>query len=242
MGMSLGIDPLSTEEKVCSFDCVYCQLGRTKAFQWQRREFVPTEEVISEIRQVPHENIDYYTFSGRGEPTLALNLGDMIRELKNEGREKIAVITNSSLIDRKDVQNELLLSDLVVAKLDGYNQRTMSMVDHPHEHIQFSAIIEGLKTFRSMYVGKLAVQIMFIKENAGYAAEIAKIVKEIGPDEVQINTPLRPSEAKPLGKNDLKDICDHFEGLSVISVYEAKNKEFQPFDQKSTEKRHGSYK
>ena len=114
LGMSVGVDPISAAEKICNFDCVYCQLGKTHKFYNQRREFVPTSEVLDEIRLLPNRRFNYITFSGRGEPTLAANLGRMIREVRRIRPEKIAVITNSSLMHLRDVEKDLLEADLVL--------------------------------------------------------------------------------------------------------------------------------
>jgi len=115
LGSSLGIDPLSKDGKVCSFDCLYCQLGETKFLTDERKKFVPGEEVIGELDSLPTLKIDYITFSGMGEPTLASNLGQMIKAIKKIRKEKIAVLTNSSLMHREDVQKDLFCADFVVA-------------------------------------------------------------------------------------------------------------------------------
>ena len=242
LGMSLGIDPISTKQKVCNFDCVYCQLGRTDRFENERKIFVETDAIIEEINKFSMEKIDFYTFSGRGEPTLAKNIGGLIKVLKNSGDRQVAVITNSSLIHRRDVQDDLLLSDFVLAKIDAYDQESLTEVSRPMQEIEFSNIIEGLKAFRKKYFGKLALQIMFVGQNKGHAKQIAKIVKEINADEIQINTPLRPAEVRPLGENALAEIKLEFEGLNVMSVYEAKKIAFKPMNDKDTLLRHGNYK
>ena len=114
LGSSLGIDPISTTGKICSFDCLYCQLGSGAAYTRKRRLYVPTEEIIKEIEQLPKDlAIDYFTFSGRGEPTLALNIGEIIRKLRTIRKEKIAVITNASLMDKISLRRELALADFV---------------------------------------------------------------------------------------------------------------------------------
>src|SRR3989338_1906861 len=118
LGMSLGIDPISIDKKICNFDCVYCQLGRTKEFTEERKIFIPTNDILREVQILPYIPIDHLTLSGRGEPTLAKNLGAMILGLRETSDEKIAVITNSSLLHRDDVQADLLLADYVIAKLD----------------------------------------------------------------------------------------------------------------------------
>ncbi len=239
LGSSLGIDPVSGEGKICTFDCVYCQLGKTKIFSDERKVFIPVAEIMEEINLLPPLQIDYITFSGAGEPTLAKNLGRMIKAVKKTKKTKIAVITNSSLIDREDLVDDLLLADFVLAKFDAASSDIFKTINRPMDTIKFDVIIQALKKFRGIYKGKLALQIMFIEENKKYAREIARIAKEINPDEVQINTPLRLCGVKPLSKIELSAVRDCFEGLNSISVYEAKKKNVESISNKNTLKRRG---
>jgi len=239
LGSSLGIDLLSQEDKICNFDCVYCQLGTTKKHTVERKIYVPIKEVIEELERLPAAQIDYITFSGRGEPTLAANLGEAIKAIKLIRKIPVAVLTNSSLMYREDVQRDLFLSDLVVAKLDTHSQKIFELVNQPIKDIKLDTVIQAIKEFKSNYSGKLALQIMFVEENKKYALEIAQIAKEINPDEVQLNTPLRPCKVKPLPKEDLDEIRKYFEGLKVISVYEAKIREVTPISTEDTLKRRG---
>lgn len=239
LGSSLGIDPISQTEKVCTFDCVYCQLGRTENFTGERKIFIPVTEVIEELDRLPQVQIDYITFSGRGEPTLAGNLGRMIKAIKKIRKEKIAVLTNSSLLNRKDVQEDLLQADFVVAKLDADSQKVFDTVNKSMEGVKFGGILEGIKDFRGIYKGKMALQIMFIDENKKYARNIAQLAKDIDPDEVQINTPLRPCSVKPLSKTELIEIESYFDGLKVVSVYNAEKKKVKPISNEDTLKRRG---
>lgn len=242
LGMSLGIDPVTRESKVCNFDCVYCQLGRTVQCTTQREDFVSVDEIMEEIHALAPMAIDYYTFSGRGEPTLAKNLGAMIQALRQTGKGKIAVITNAALIDQPDVQRDLSLADFVLVKLDACDQASLEAIDAPAGGIIFSNIVDGIKNFRRIFSGRLALQIMFVAENASFAARIAEIARDIRPDEIQLNTPLRPSAVSPLSEEELKAIQNHFTGLPVVTVYEAERKETHPLDDKATVRRHGNFK
>ena len=241
MGMSLGIDPITADKKICNFDCIYCQLGRTTAFYNERQNFVSVNDIIKEINALPPVDIDYYTFSGRGEPTLAKNLGAMIRSVRKSTKGRIAVITNAALIDQKDVQEDLMLADLVLAKLDACDEASLNIVDIPGKGIDFPKIVEGIKDFKKQFKGKLALQIMFIEENKKYAEAIAKIARDIDPDEVQINTPLRPG-GTPLNEEDLINIKKHFKNLPAMTVYEMERRNVEPFDEKETILRHGNFK
>lgn len=220
LGVSLGVDIISKREKVCSFDCIYCQVGETDILTNKRQVFVSTNEVIGEVGDLKEIKIDYITFSGRGEPTLASNLGEVIREIKKIRKDKIAVITDSSLIDREDVRKDLSLADLVMAKLDACREEIFNKINRPLKGITFDKIIKGMKIFKSGFKGRLTLQIMFIDENRSCAKELARIAREIGPDEIQLNTPLRPCGVKPLSREDLNVLRGYFKGMNVISVYD----------------------
>lgn len=244
LGRSLGIDPISSFQKICTFDCVYCQAGRTEVLSNKREVFVPTEVLMHELRSVPDIALDYITFAGNGEPTLAKNLGEMIRGIKMFRTEKIAVITNASLIDRTDVVEDLLLADLVEAKLDASSAGSFQSVNQPMPEIRWEDIVEGLKAFRKVYHGHLTLQVMFVASNKSCAAALAKIAHQIGPEEVEINTPLRACAVKPLSIGDMEEITAIFRGIcggaiKVRSVYEAKREKSLPFCQPSTDRRRG---
>ncbi len=239
LGRSLGIDPVSGEVKICSFDCVYCQLGGTRILTNRRKEFVPVREIVKEIKMLPPIKIDYITFSGAGEPTLAKNLGRMIKAVKKIRKEPVAVITNSSLMRAEDVKKDLLEADLVVAKLDAHSERIFRKINRPGEGLSLSEAIKAIKHFKARYKGKLALQIMFIKENEKFAEKIARIARDIAPDEVQINTPLRPCAVKPLSKERMEKIREHFRGLNVVSVYRTKKIKVKPVSRRDTLRRRG---
>lgn len=218
LGSSLGIDLLSGKIKLCSFDCIYCQLGKTGVETVKRRLYVPTDKVIEEIKRLSDIHPDYITFSGRGEPTLAINLGKTIKAIKKLRQEPIAVLTNSSLLYRKDVRRELLLADLVIAKLDVSSQELLEKINQPASKIRLSTILDGLKQFRKEYRGKLALQIMFTENNREIAKDIARLAKDLHPDQIQLCTPIRPSRVKPLSRGAMLRIKRHFRGMKVISV------------------------
>ena len=245
MGMSLGIDPLSSEVKYCNFGCPYCQLGGAKEHGVERRVFVSPDELAAEIKALPTDcAIDYLTFSGNGEPTLALNLGELIKAAKQARPGRVAVITNAVLVGLKDVQADLCLADLVLLKLDAGDEQSFQKVNLPAPGITLEGVLKGIKLFRRVYTGKVALQMMFVGHNKDQAAVMAGIAAEIMPDEIQLNTPLRPSPVKPLSEGEMLEIKKYFlaRGLNVRSVYEEEKKEYRPFDAEATIKRHGRYK
>lgn len=241
LGSSLGIDLLSQDDKICTFDCLYCQLGRFSEYKTKRGVFVSTEKVIDEIKLLPDLKIDYLTFSGRGEPTLALNLGRTIKALREIRKEPVAVLSNSSLIDDENVRKELALADYVSLKLDAYSESSLKEINRPDEKIKFNTILEGIKEFRKEFKGKLALQIMFLKENKDQAVKFIELAKDIKPDEIQVNTPLRPCGVMPLSKEEIEAIKEDFKKLPVelVSVYDKEVKKVSSISRKDTLKRRG---
>lgn len=241
LGASLGIDLLSRSSKVCSFDCCYCQLGRTTTFTTERRLYVPTEDILKEIDTLPDIKIDYLTFSGIGEPTLARNLGEAILAVSRIRSEPVAVFTNASLMSREDVRKDLLSAHFVIAKLDACSQSSLEAVNRPAPEIDYDEIVEGLKQFRADFTGKMALQIMFVRANRDLPGEIARVAREIRPDEVQINTPLRPCEDVPLSREIIGEIKSFFKGLKFVSVYDAVKSRVEPISNMHTMRRRGKF-
>jgi len=239
LGSSLGVDPISGSEKACTFDCVYCQIGKTRLLTDRREKFVSAAEIEKEISSLPPIEIDYITFSGAGEPTLAKNLGQIISSVKKLRKEKTAVLTNSSLMYREDVAKDLSLADLVVCKLDAPSQDVFEKINRPVKNIRFDNVIRAIKDFKGYYKGRLALQIMFIQENRIYAKDIARVAKEIRPDEVQLNTPLRPCGVRPLSRVEMAGLEGYFASLNTVSVYNAKRKAVSPISAEDTLKRRG---
>lgn len=241
LGRSLGIDPLSSKDKICNMDCIYCQLGKTAQLTNERRIYVPTRDVIDEISRIPLHLVDHITFAGRGEPTLAQNLGEMIRGIKAMRHEKIAVLTNSSLMNLKEVRDDLMAADFVLAKLDAGNQKLFQAVDQG-QGLDLDKIIHGMIDFRKTFKGKLALQIMLVDQNIENIRQIARVSRRIGADEIQLDTPLRPGAVKPLERQRIQWAKKFFEDMPVVSVFDAPLQEYTPMDERATMKRHGNYR
>lgn len=197
LGRSLGIDPIPL--KTCNWNCIYCQLGRTSPLTKERRDYFPPEDIIAEVKTAlaSHgpEQIDWLTFVGSGEPTLHASLGRMIRELKAHTEIPIAVITNGSLLYLAEVRRDLLLADAVLPTLDAGSERLYQRIDRPTAELTFDRLVGGLVAFRNEFAGKLWVEVMLIKglnDSAAALEDLAAIVRRIQPDDVHINTPVRP--------------------------------------------------
>jgi len=246
LGSSLGIDLLSQKEKICNFDCTYCQIGQTKKYTLSRKVYLPVRKVIEELDILPDISINYITFSGRGEPTLAENLGEAINAVKLIRKEPVAVLTNGSLIDSEKVRQELTLADFVAIKLDAYSLESLQEINRPAKGIEFARILEGIKNFRKNYMGRLALQIMFV-DNKEKIEEYAYLSNCIKPDEIQINTPLRPCRVKPLIKEELLRVRDYFscacKGTDIVSVYDGRMLKIVPsISDEDTLRRRGKIK
>lgn len=238
LGRSLGIDLVSTASKTCSFDCLYCQLGKTVHPVAHRTEFVTLKRLTSELKRIEPVAADYTTFSGVGEPTLASNLGEAIELARRTLGLPVAVLTNSSLMPEKPVRSHLAMADFVVAKLDAPTEDVFRRVNRPVTRYSLHEVLEGLRLFRSQYKGKLALQMMFIKENRGCAAQMARLAVDLSPDEVQINTPLRECAVDPLPPEEIAAIRDEFKAVeNVVTVYEARRPQVVPISVKETLRR-----
>lgn len=235
LGISLGIDPLSSTEgdKICNFDCVYCQLYGLEptAYTTERRVFVETDRIRRDLESALSKTTpEIITISGTGEPTLAKNLGEIVKMVKVVSDLPIAILTNSSLIPDKSVREDMYDISHVVAKLDAFNRALFGQINRPHPQIRFEDIVKGLISFRKGYDGKLSLQIMFIDTNKGYANKMAEMARQIRPDEVFINTPLRPCKLKPLAPKEIEVIKKQFKELSSVSIYELEKPDVTPID------------
>ncbi|AEK72759.1 hypothetical protein GQS_04290 [Thermococcus sp. 4557] len=196
LGKSLGINNIP--DKVCSYACVYCQIGRTLRMEVERRAFYEPELIFEEVsRKVEEaeaagERIDYITFVPDGEPTLDVNLSREVEMLKTLGLP-LAILTNSSLIWREDVREELFEFDFVSLKLDAVSDSFWRRVDRPHRSLSLEKILDGMLTFADGFGGKLVTETMLI--NVDYGGELEKIadfLAELGPDKAYIGIPTRP--------------------------------------------------
>lgn len=191
VGQSLGVDMLFTSS-ICSFRCVYCQLGKIEIPTTERKVYVETAKVLADLEASAWRDADVITFSGSGEPTLALNLGEAIRAIKERTGKPVMVLTNATMLNDPAVRADLMAADRVFCKLDAADEKTLKMVDRPVEGVTLASIVSGIKALRAEYPGYLAVQSMFMPVNHKQIEAFAAILKEIAPDEVQLNTPLRP--------------------------------------------------
>lgn len=191
VGKSLGVDLLFTNS-ICSFRCIYCQLGKINEPTRTRKIYVPTEKVRADLKASSWQAADVITFSGNGEPTLAANLGEAIHAVKAFTGKPIVVLTNATLLNHPTVRNDLREADKIFCKLDTATERTLQLIDRPVPGVTVRSIVEGIKALRQEYPGHLAIQTMLLPINENEIAALAALLNEIRPDEVQLNTPSRP--------------------------------------------------
>lgn len=192
LGLSLGVDLLCVDS-ICSFECVYCQLGKINRVTTSRDIFVSTEKVLEDLQNADWQTADVITLSGSGEPTLAANLGEVIEKIKLFTHKPIVVLTNSTLLHDRQVRLELHKADKIFCKLDAWSDDVLRRIDHPHEGISLEAIIAGIFDLRREFDGFLAIQTMILRPPNDYEIEkLAEIFQMIAPDEVQLNLPSRP--------------------------------------------------
>ncbi|MEM2904756.1 MAG: radical SAM protein [Candidatus Bathyarchaeia archaeon] len=241
LGRSLGID-IVPPPKTCTFDCVYCQLGRTVYKVSAPVEArVPKEDVLRDVKRaldlLDPGSVDHVTFSGSGEPTLNPELGGIIEGLKRLTDKPVAVLTNSSLLDKEEVRRSLTKADLVVAKLDAPSQPLLEAINRPAGGILHENIVEGLMKLRSEMSGELALQMMFLKSRGGGVTNtgeeaveaLVRLTEKSEPDEVQVNTPTRPPSERfvlALEPDRVEAIAERFRAslkhARIVSRYERK--------------------
>lgn len=191
VGNSLGID-LIVETSTCSFNCVYCQLGNIQRVTAEQRVYVPTERVIADLQSVDWSAVDVVTFSGSGEPTLATNVGEVIAHIKDTWKKPVLVLTNATMLHDAATRERLRQADTVSCKLDAADDAMLQKFNRVAPGVTLATILDGIHALRRETQGKLALQCMFMPMNLPQGEAIAKLAAEIGPDEIQLNTPLRP--------------------------------------------------
>jgi wyosine [tRNA(Phe)-imidazoG37] synthetase (radical SAM superfamily) len=223
-GFSLGVD-LILRTSVCSFNCVYCQLGSIQEITNERQLFVKTEKVMSDLKKSDWQKSDIITFSGSGEPTLARNLGETLKKIKEYTNIETHVLTNGTLLENKAVRSELCNADRVSVKLDAVDEKMFATVNRPFNGITLQSILSGTKIFRKEFSGFFDTQIMFLPSNRKMTAQLCDLINEIKPDEVQLNTPKRayPSSwfIESRGRYDYKKSKVKLHDLKVIEREEA---------------------
>ena len=224
LGRSLGVDIVPF--KTCTYDCIYCQLGRTTNRTVERKQWAPIDIVVGELQSNLKSTPDYITLSGSGEPTLSLGLGELISRIKDITEIPVAVLTNGSLLWLPEVRKSLKRADLVIPSLDAGSSRIFQYVNRPHSDISFNKMLEGLVRFRTEYSGHYWLEVFILAGINTTEREVARLktwISAIGPDKVQVNTVTRPPAegfAEPVPKKQLITIAKQLhENAEVIADY-----------------------
>lgn len=202
LGQSLGINNIPP--KICSYSCVYCQLGRSLHMQIEREEFYNSQDLYKEVEQkvrnatTQNEPIDYLAFVPDGEPTLEKNLGRQIKLLKGLGIH-IAVITNSSLLWNEQVRKALCLADWVSVKIDAITHDVWRRLDRPYGTLRLEKILQGISEFSQIFSGEFVTETMLVQgvnETPEVLHGIADFVAQLNPNKSYLSIPTRPPAEK----------------------------------------------
>jgi wyosine [tRNA(Phe)-imidazoG37] synthetase (radical SAM superfamily) len=227
LGRSLGLDLVPF--KTCTYDCIYCQLGRTTKKTIERKEYVAVEEVLAELKRKLAAGAapDYISLAGSGEPTLNAGIGDLIVKIQGLTDIPVAVLTNGSLLWMPEVQDALMAADLVLPSLDAGDERLFRYVNRPHGKISFERMVDGIAAFTARFPGKVWLEVFLLAGVTGIPSEakkIATLAKRTGPARVQLNTVSRPPAegfALPLSTDQMLAMKNIFLGeVDIISENE----------------------
>ncbi len=200
LGRSLGVNNIPP--KYCTYSCTYCQAGKTTHLEINRREFYPVERIISQVEEAINKllvKIDFITVVPDGEPTLDKNLGRLAEGIKDVTTIPLAIISNSSLLWREDVREDLSLFDLVSLKIDTIDQKVWKLINRPHPELVLERILDGISVFSHDYKGKILTETMLVKninDSRENITGIASFLSNLRIDRAYIAVPTRPPAEK----------------------------------------------
>ena len=227
LGRSLGIDLF--REKICNLNCVYCEVGPTIVPVNRRGRYSPTREILAEITEFcadPHRlaAVDVLTVTAKGEPTLHLDLGVILRHIKSLTDKPVAVLTNGTTLADDEVREALQLADIVVPSLDAVRAESFSKVDRPARGLTVEAIINGLRDFSRAYRGRLWLEILLVRDINDADADIdalLPVLTTLRLDRIQLNTVVRPPAdpgARPVAEARLAEIARRLQAALAVPV------------------------
>ena len=226
LGMSLGVDLVP--KKVCSLDCVYCEVGKTTKLTLDRKEYVEFDKVKEELTHYFNHNPDpdYITFSGSGEPTLNISIDKILQFIKqNKPNIPVAVLTNGTLLYDKNVREAILNADLVLPSLDAATEDVFKKINRPAKDLSIDKYINGLVDFRKEFKGKIWLEIFILpnyNDTENELTELKKAILRIKPDSIQLNTLDRPGTIPNLRgatKQELQRVSEYWKlnNVEIIS-------------------------
>ncbi|MCD6196240.1 MAG: radical SAM protein [Staphylothermus sp.] len=198
LGYSLGVN--NVYDKYCSYSCIYCQAGRTTRLVIDRMKFYEVNELVQQvIVEANKKKPDVVSFVPNGEPTLDINLGREAELIKKELNLPLAIFTNSSLLTRQDVIDDLMFFDIVSVKVDTVKHVTWRKINRPHPKLCLEEILDSIKSFSKQYEGRLITETMLVKgvnDNEEEYESIAEFIAGLRVDKVYIQAPIRPPAEK----------------------------------------------
>ncbi|MDD3858656.1 MAG: radical SAM protein [Bacteroidales bacterium] len=227
LGMSLGVDLIP--KKVCSLDCVYCEVGKTTKLTLERKEYIKAEQVKNELIDYFKNNPDpdFVTFSGYGEPVLNIKIGEILKFIKQiKPKIPVAVLTNGTLLFDSEVRESLMLADVVLPSLDAASKEVFYKINRPAQNLTIEKHIEGLIKFSEEFKGKIWLEIFILPGYNDTESELLKLkelIIKIKPSSVQLNTLDRPGTVQDIrgaSHTELKHIVD-FWGLDNVIIIAA---------------------
>ncbi len=211
LGLSLGVDLIPP--KTCTFDCLYCEVGRTTDKTVKTRPFVPVGEVIAQVEKRLSEcSPDAVTLAGSGEPTLHSEIDQVIDGIKALTHTRVALLTNGSLFGDREIRERVQRADIIMPTLVSAFDQTFRTIHRPHPELELDAIVTGLKRLRQEYEGRLFLEVVLLAGINDTEAELEglkRLLHDISPDKIQLNTVVRPpsdSRAKSLDRERLEEI------------------------------------
>lgn len=227
LGMSLGVDLVP--KKVCSLDCVYCEVGKTTKLTIERKEYVRFDRITEELAHYFQNNPDpdYITFSGAGEPTLNSRIGDILRFIKhNKPLIPVAVLTNGTLLSDPSVREAIKGADVVLPSLDAATAAVFEKINRPQKNLKIQEYFQGIVDFRKEFNGKLWLEVFILpgyNDSLNELRELKNLILKIKPDSVQLNTLDRPGTLQDLRgatRTELQRIVDFWE-LDFVEIIAA---------------------
>ncbi|MGB5909967.1 MAG: radical SAM protein [Promethearchaeia archaeon] len=186
--LQINFNPL----KVCSFNCIFCDLGHTTRLLMEREMFYPPEEIFSEINDYIKDNDEPdYLLTGNGESMLYLGFKQLSEMIKDKYPNlKIAVSSNGSLLHRKDVREDFLISDRVTVNLNTINPQDYLKISRHHKDVNLNNVLKGIKLFREKFKGEFGISTVFVKginDSESNVQNLKSFLLEINPDMYIIN-------------------------------------------------------
>lgn len=222
LGLSLGLELVP--KKICSMDCLYCEVGKTTNLTTERKAYYSWESIEKALydAQSREETFDVLTITGSGEPTLNIYFEKTVKLAKELISKPVAVLTNSTTLEEVSIIEALAQVDLVLASLDSAREKSFKLVNRPAKGVSLAAIVEGLKTLKETMRGEMWLEVLLVKginDSPEDIEALKRAIEYIKPHRVQLNTVVRPpayAVARPLSWEELEEIKEQLHPYAEI--------------------------